>query len=148
VDNHVQRTESSIGANIGFVDFVDRCQVYLTFRKGNSVQTRPACHPHRLASGKAIGAYAKHEDVGLFAPCKVHTASRANRKDSGVADVYGKLLDAKPARHMKLRNLWRRKLEWFEDVPGNFDVGMMLEGPACGGWALRCRYQTRCEQNR
>ena len=40
---------------------------------------------------------------------------------------------------MKLRNIGRGKLYRFQDVPGDFDVGMMLGGAASGGGALRWR---------
>jgi hypothetical protein len=112
------------------------------------VQTRPTCHPDRFVSSKTVGAGAKHEDVTLFAACNVHVTVGTNREDSGVAYVLSKLLDTKPSQHMKLRNLWRWKLYRLENMPGNFDIGMMLKGAACGGWSLRFHEDARRDQNR
>ena len=49
---------------------------------------------------------------------------------------------------MELGNIRRWTLERFQDVPGNFDVGMMLRRTARRRWVLRFRKSTRRDQNR
>jgi hypothetical protein len=148
VDDHVQGSKRSIRTNIGLENFVDCCQVYLSFRKGNPVQARPACHPYGIAGSETIGAHAKHENVPFFAPCNVHIAVRANCENSDIAGILRKLLDLKSGWHMKLRSRRRRELDWLQDVPGDFDIGMMLRGASSGGCLLRVGHSAHRDQNR